>query len=202
MHRALASVWKELSCDVAKPCDIQAKASANDCLVDREDVLLNVVRLALVLILSSSALQGVVADVVARDADLGTFILSISGNTLQVVTATLSLWLLVVLIAEVLGALCSRLLRAAYFVLLTFTLDDAITPVLLLNADLLSLPFGKRVSRRGREKRDSEEVWLHNSVYLGGVVHDMRKLWRPYSQSYFWAEPPKIMLGQGVVSTT
>ena len=44
-------------------------------------------------------------------------------------------------------------------------------------------PFGKRVSRRGREKRDSEEVRLHNFVYLGGVVHDMRKLWRPYSQS-------------------
>ena len=65
-----------------------------------------------------------------------------------------------------------------------------------------SRPFGKRVSRRGREKRDSEEVWLHNSVNLGGVVHGMRKLWRPYSQSYFWAEPPKIMLGQGVVSTT
>ena len=63
-------------------------------------------------------------------------------------------------------------------------------------------PFGKRVSRRGREKRDSEEVRLHNFVYLGGVVHDMRKLWRPYSQSYFWAEPPKIMLGQVVVSTT
>ena len=62
--------------------------------------------------------------------------------------------------------------------------------------------FGKRVSRRGREKRDSEEVWLHNFVYLGGVVHGMRKLWRPYSQSYFWAEPPKIMLGQGVVSRT
>ena len=62
--------------------------------------------------------------------------------------------------------------------------------------------FGKRVSRRGREKRDSEEVWLHNSVNLVGVVHGMRKLWRPYSQSYFWAEPPKIMLGQGVVSTT
>ena len=64
------------------------------------------------------------------------------------------------------------------------------------------LTFGKRVSRRGREKRDSEEVWLHNFVTLGGVVHGMRKLWRPYSQSYFWAEPPKIMVGQGVVSTT
>ena len=63
-------------------------------------------------------------------------------------------------------------------------------------------PFGKRVSRREREKRDSEEVRLHNFVYLGGVVHDMRKLWRPYSQSYFWAEPPKIMVGQGIVSTT
>ena len=62
-------------------------------------------------------------------------------------------------------------------------------------------PFGKRVSRRGREKRDSEEVRLHNFVYLGGVVHDMRKLWRPYSQSYFWAEPPKIMLGRKPVST-
>ena len=48
----------------------------------------------------------------------------------------------------------------------------------------------------------SSEVGLHNSVTLGGVVHGMRKLWRPYSQSYFWAEPPKIMLGQGVVSTT
>ena len=128
MHSALASVWKELSCDIAKPCDIQPKASANDCLVDREDVFLNVVRLALVLILSSSALQGVVADVVARDADLGTFILSISCNTLQVVTATLSLWLLVVLIAEILGALFSRLLRAAYLVLLTFTLDVADCP--------------------------------------------------------------------------
>ena len=67
---------------------------------------------------------------------------------------------------------------------------------------LWSLAFGKRVSRRGREKRDSEEVRLHNFVYLGGVVHDMRKLWRPYSQSYFWAEPPKIMVGQGIVSTT
>ena len=63
-------------------------------------------------------------------------------------------------------------------------------------------PFGKRVSRRGREKRDSEKVGLHNSVTLGGVVHGMRKLWRPFSQSYFWVEPPKIMLGQGVVSTT
>ena len=28
--------------------------------------------------------------------------------------------------------------------------------------------FGKRVSRRGRDKRDSEEVWLYNFVYLGG----------------------------------
>ena len=102
-------------------------------MVDREDVFLNVVRLALVLILSSSALQGVVADVVARNADFETFILSISCDTLQVVTATLSLWLLVVLIAEVLGALFSRLLRAAYLVFLTFTLDDAIAPVLVLN---------------------------------------------------------------------
>ena len=42
-------------------------------------------------------------------------------------------------------------------------------------------PFGKRVSRQGREKRDSEEVWLHNFVTLGGVVHGMRKLWRPFS---------------------
>ena len=63
------------------------------------------------------------------------------------------------------------------------------------------ITFGKRVSRRGREKRDSEEVWLHNFVTLGGVVHGMRKLWRPYSQSYFWAEPPKIMLGRKPVST-
>ena len=37
---------------------------------------------------------------------------------------------------------------------------------------------------------------------LGGVVLDMMKLWRPYDQSYFWAEPPKIMLGQRIVSST
>ena len=73
--------------------------------------------------------------------------------------------------------------------------------------------FGKRVSRRGREKRDSEEVWLHNFVYMGGGrprhedtvetlfpviflgraaknnvgpegrVHDMRTMWSPYDQS-------------------
>ena len=74
-------------------------------------------------------------------------------------------------------------------------------------------PFGKRVSRRGREKRDSEAVWLHNFVYLGGGrrrhedtvealfpviflgraaknnvgqearVHEMRTMWSPYDQS-------------------
>ena len=48
----------------------------------------------------------------------------------------------------------------------------------------------------------SSEVGLHNSVTLGGVVLDMMKLWRPYDQSYFWAEPPKIMLGQRIVSST
>ena len=48
----------------------------------------------------------------------------------------------------------------------------------------------------------SSEVGLHNSVTLGGVVLDMMKLWRPYDQSYFWAEPPKIMLGRKPVSTT
>ena len=73
--------------------------------------------------------------------------------------------------------------------------------------------FRKRVSRRGREKRDSEAVWLHNFVYLGGGrprhedtvetlvpviflgraaennvgqearVHEMRTMWSPYDQS-------------------
>ena len=54
--------------------------------------------------------------------------------------------------------------------------------------------------------------WLRPTVPAQGViiiswlwgeaVHGRRKLRSPYSQSYFWAEPPKIMLGRTSVSTT
>ena len=85
--------------------------------------------------------------------------------------------------------------------------------------------FGKRVSRRGREKRDSEAVWLHNFVYLGGGrprhedtvetlfpviflgraaennvgqearVHEMRTMWSPYDQSCNLGRPAGKKVG-------
>ena len=87
------------------------------------------------------------------------------------------------------------------------------------------LAFGKRVSRRGREKRDSEAVWLHNFVYLGGGrprhedtvetlvpviflgraaennvgqearVHEMRTMWSPYDQSCNLGRPAGKKVG-------
>ena len=54
----------------------------------------------------------------------------------------------------------------------------------------------------GERKETRKQYGSTISCIWGEAVHGMRILWRPYSQSYFWAEPPKIMLGQGVVSTT
>ena len=55
---------------------------------------------------------------------------------------------------------------------------------------------------RGERKETRKQYGSTISCIWGEAVDGMRILWRPYSQSYFWAEPPKIMLGQGVVSTT
>ena len=52
--------------------------------------------------------------------------------------------------------------------------------------------FGKRVSRQGREKRDSEEVWLHNFVTLGGVVQCPRHAHEETVETLF----PVIFLGR------
>ena len=54
----------------------------------------------------------------------------------------------------------------------------------------------------GGRKETRKKYGSTISLIWGEAVDGMRILWRPYSQSYFWAEPPKIMLGQGVVSTT
>ena len=54
----------------------------------------------------------------------------------------------------------------------------------------------------GERKETRKKYGSTISCIWGEAVDGMRILWRPYSQSYFWAEPPKIMLGQGVVSTT
>ena len=53
----------------------------------------------------------------------------------------------------------------------------------------------------GERKETRKKYGSTISCIWGEAVHGMRILWRPYSQSYFWAEPPKIMLGRKPVST-
>ena len=53
----------------------------------------------------------------------------------------------------------------------------------------------------GERKETRKQYGSTISCIWGEAVDGMRILWRPYSQSYFWAEPPKIMLGRKPVST-
>ena len=66
-----------------------------------------------------------------------------------------------------------------------------------------TLSHSESESLGGGERKETRKKYGSTiSCIWGEAVHGMRILWRPYSQSYFWAEPPKIMLVQGVVSTT
>ena len=79
--------------------------------------------------------------------------------------------------------MCARFFSVSFWVQAVYFIQKA------------SLLAGER--KETRKKYASTISWL-----WGEAVHGMRKLWRPYSQSYFWAEPPKIMLGRKPVSMT
>ena len=56
----------------------------------------------------------------------------------------------------------------------------------------------------GGEKRDSEEVCLHNFMSLGGdrPLNEETVAGAPIPSHVIWAGPPKMMVGRKSVSTT